>query len=116
MTPLRPFKFSLRFNYWLVATFTFKYFNSQPTIETAAYSKVYLTMLSPYVLLVLPGNNGRKRSIHGWKYFSNARQHTYVPVHGNDHLVWTFCVGVLVTVERSQNAQNDLQDSSTPTR
>ena len=43
-------------------------------------------------------------------------QHTYVPVHGNEHLVWTFCVGDLVTVERSQNAQNDLQDSSTPTR
>lgn len=43
-------------------------------------------------------------------------QHRCVPVHGNDHLVWTFCVGDLVTVERSQNAQNDLQDSSTPTR
>lgn len=114
MTPLRLFKFSLRFNYWLVATFTFKYFNSQPTIETA--SKVYLTTLSPYVLLVFPGNNGRQRSIHGWKYFSNARTTHVRPVHGNDHLVWTFCVGDLVTVERSQNAQNDLQDSSTPTR
>ena len=42
-------------------------------------------------------------------------QHTFVPGHGNDHLVRTFCVGDLLTVEKSQNAQDDLQDSSTPT-
>ena len=42
-------------------------------------------------------------------------QNTYVPGYGNDHLVWGFCVGDLLKVERSQNAQDDLQDSSTPT-
>ena len=46
---------------------------TQTTKERAAYSMVYLTTLSPYVLLVFPGNNGRKRSIHGWNYFNNVR-------------------------------------------
>ena len=37
-------------------------------------------------------------------------QHTYVPGHGNDHLVRTLCVGDLLTVERSQNPQDDLSN------
>ena len=41
-------------------------------------------------------------------------QQTYVPGHSTNHLVRTFCVGDLLTVERSQNAQDDLQDSITP--
>ena len=41
-------------------------------------------------------------------------QHTYVPGHNTDRLVRTFTVGDLLTVERAQNGQSDLQDSPTP--
>ena len=38
-------------------------------------------------------------------------QHQLVPGHGSDHLVRLFPVGDLLTVEREQNAQKNLQDS-----
>ena len=41
-------------------------------------------------------------------------QHTYVPGHNTERLVRTMGVGDLLSVERSQNAQDDLQDSTTP--
>ena len=42
-------------------------------------------------------------------------QHRHVSGHGNDNLVWPFCVGDLLTVERSQNPQDNSQYSSTST-
>lgn len=38
-------------------------------------------------------------------------QHQLVPGHGSAHLVRLFSVGDLLTVEREQNAQENLQDS-----
>ena len=38
-------------------------------------------------------------------------QHQLVPGYGSDHLVRLFSVGDLLTVEREQNAQENLQDS-----
>ena len=39
-------------------------------------------------------------------------QHQLVPGHGSDNLVRLFSVGGLLTVEREQTAQENLQDSS----
>ena len=39
--------------------------------------------------------------------------HKFVPGHNTDTLVRTFTVGDLLTVERQQNAQEDLRDSPT---
>ena len=39
-------------------------------------------------------------------------QHQLVPGHGPDHLVRLFSVGDLLTVEREQNTQENLQDST----
>ena len=41
------------------------------------------------------------------------RQHKLVPGHGSDVLCRIFSVGDLLTVEREQNAQEDLRDSPT---
>ena len=38
-------------------------------------------------------------------------QHQLVPGHGSDHLVRLFSVGDLLTVEREQNTQENIQDS-----
>ena len=38
-------------------------------------------------------------------------QHQLVPGHGSNNLVRLFSVGDLLTVEREQNAQENLQDS-----
>ena len=40
-------------------------------------------------------------------------QHNLVPGHGSDHLVRMFSIRDLLTVERGQNAQDDLSDSPT---
>ena len=42
-------------------------------------------------------------------------QHQLVPGHGSDTLVRLFSVGDLLTVERQQNAQENLQDSPSRT-
>ena len=39
-------------------------------------------------------------------------QHQLVPGHGPDHLVRLFSVGDLLTVEREENTQENLQDST----
>ena len=39
--------------------------------------------------------------------------HQYVPGHGTESLLRTFDIGDLMTVERSQNAQDDLLDHPT---
>ena len=56
---MRHFKFFLPVNYRMVATFTHLHVLSQSTkntvnskVQSTAYSKVYLTMLTPYVVLV----------------------------------------------------------------
>ena len=41
-------------------------------------------------------------------------QHNLVPGHGTEHLLRMFSIGDLLTVERSENAQDDLKDSATP--
>ena len=41
-------------------------------------------------------------------------QHKLVPGHNSPHLVRTLSFGDLLTVERQQNAQEDLKDSATP--
>ena len=40
-------------------------------------------------------------------------QHKLVPGHNSSHLVRTLSFGDLLTVERQQNAQEDLKDSAT---
>lgn len=40
--------------------------------------------------------------------------HEIIPGHGSKNVLRTFFVGDLLTVERSQNAQNDQQDADTP--
>ena len=40
--------------------------------------------------------------------------HTYVPGHNGDRLELTMCGGDLLSVERAANAQEDKQDSHTP--
>ena len=39
-------------------------------------------------------------------------QHQFVPGHDSNHLVRIFSIGDLLTVERQQNAQDDLSDSA----
>ena len=41
-------------------------------------------------------------------------QHHFVLGHDSDHLVRIFSIGDLLTVERQQNAQDDLSDSASP--
>ena len=41
-------------------------------------------------------------------------QHQFVPGHDSDHLVRVFLMGDLLTVERQQNAEDDLSDSASP--
>ena len=44
------------------------------------------------------------------------RMHQYVPGHGTDRLQLTMFGGDLLSVERASNAQEDKQDSFTPSR
>ena len=41
-------------------------------------------------------------------------QHQFVPGHDSDHLVRIFSIRDLLTVERQQNAQDDLSYSASP--
>ena len=41
-------------------------------------------------------------------------QHQFVRGHDSNHLVRIFSIGDLLTVERQQNAQDDLSDSASP--
>ena len=43
-------------------------------------------------------------------------QHTVVPGHGTDNLLRIFSVGDLLTGEREQNAQDDLQEGDTTSK
>ena len=41
-------------------------------------------------------------------------QHQFVLGHDSNHLIRIFSIGDLLTVERQQNAQDDLSDSASP--